>query len=211
MVKQFRRLAITALSVLAAAALAAPAAQAANFTTSSFPATLTAESSTGGIRWKTEAGTFECKTHMKATLSSSSTILTVNATYTECGAFGLPGSATVQTNGCEYVWHANAGSGDSYTGSTHISCPSGKVMHFTASGCGFEISTQLGRASLDFDNYTAGGALEVQATVGGIDYTVTTDDFGCPFAGKGAKTGGTYTQAVPVLMEATGGQDFHVG
>jgi len=189
-----------ALSGLALAGLPA-AAQATNFTASSYPASFTGLSAVGNGKLTTEAGTTECRDHFQGSMFASSETLTANWTLSECKWFGFQ-TWQVNMNGCDLRFRLTGGSADSFTAVTDIVCPTGKTIEVTVGTCAFNFPPQTGLGTVDFTNNTAVGDISMQATVAGLKYAVTKDGFGCPFAGVGEKSGGTYVHSSPVTLDA---------
>jgi hypothetical protein len=201
MIRKIKTLGIAVVAVLALSAVVASAASAANFTASSYPTSATAASAIGNDDFKTEAGSVECKGHFHVgPLSAASETVTVVPTYSECRAFGFL-NATVHMNECDYTFYTS--------GSVDLNCPTGKAVAITASTCEVQIGAQSNLSKVDLAN--SGTGVSAQATVGGINYTVTKDGFGCPFAGTGAKTGATYTQNNAVQVNSTNGATIDIG
>ncbi|HEX6152724.1 MAG TPA: hypothetical protein VFZ19_04290 [Solirubrobacterales bacterium] len=188
-------------AALALSGLMATAAQA-NFTASSYPASITGVSGAGNGILGTEAGGSECSEHWQGSMFEADTRLTMEWTITKCQWFGSQ-TWQVNTNGCDVRFNLTGGSGDSYTASTDIVCPAGKAIEITVGNCAFNYPPQTGLGSVDFTNNTASGDISMQATITGMKYVVTKDGFLCTFSGIGEKSGGTYTHASPVTLDAS--------
>ncbi len=209
MIRNFKTLGIAVIAVLAMSAVVASAASATNFTASKYPTAGTASSAKGNDDFKTEAGSVECKAHFDvAALGGPSETVTVTPAYSECQAFGFL-SATVDMNGCDYVFHVN--------GDVDVECHKfveGKTVatgpiKIVASTCEATVGTQTGLKSVALSNNGTG--ISAKANVSGINYTVTKDGFLCPFGGTGAKTGATYTQNSAVQVSSTNGATIDIG
>jgi hypothetical protein len=200
MIRKFKVLGLAMFAVLAVSAVSVSAAQATEFTASGYPTSFTAASEVGNDDFKTEAGSVECKGHFTGSSSGPSETMTVNAEYTGCRAFGFL-SASVNMNGCDYVFHTN--------GEVDLECSGSNKIVITASTCEVQIGTQTGLKSVALAN--GAGDITAKANVGGIAYTVTKDGFGCPFGGTGAKTGATYTQNNAVTVASTSGTTIDIG
>ncbi len=201
MIPKLKSLGLALVAMLALSAVIASAASATNFTASSYPTAATAESALGNDVFKTEGGSWECKTHYAAAaLSAPSETLTVTPTWTSCKSFGFL-SATVNTNGCDLVFHVS--------GAMDYQCPSGKAITIVSGTCEISIGAQKGLQKVDFAN--SAGKISAQFTVTGISYTVLKDGFGCPFGGTGLKTGATYTQSNPITYASTNGATLDIG
>ena len=179
-------------------ALIGSSAQAANFTASSYPTTVTAESAAGNTVFTTEGGTVECKDHYSGTLSAASSALQLTRTSTNCKAFGFVSAEITRFNCRETI---TAGSGD-----IHRECEK-EIVH--ASTCTVELKSQSSLKSVSLAN-TGSGDITMQMNVSGIAYTVTKDGFLCPFNGTGAKTGGTLKQGSAITVDSTNGASFSV-
>jgi hypothetical protein len=195
MIRKLEVLGVAVLAILAVSAVAASAAHATNFTASSYPATVTATSPLGNDDIKTEAGSVECKAHYQGTLTGASETLKLVPSYSECRAFGFL-SATASTNGCFFIIHTN--------GEIDIHCEtvSGSFV-FIASTCRMHISAQTSLETIKLTNGV--NDINLQFTASGISYNVTTDDFGCPFNGTGAKSDATYTENNAITLQGVSG------
>ncbi|HET9396290.1 MAG TPA: hypothetical protein VFO36_09555 [Nitrospiraceae bacterium] len=204
MIRNLKVLGLAIAAVLALSAVMASAAMAAEFTASSYPATITGSNTKGSEVFKTEGGNVECNSHFVShSQSAASSTLTVTPTYTSCDAFGFL-SATVNTEECSYVFHATDTITETEPVHRHywrhhvdVVCPTGQSIKVTASTCKAEIKSQTGLTTVKTENI-AGGSVTVTPDVSGIAYTVTQDGFLCPFGGTGNKTDGKYTGDVTV-------------
>ena len=219
MIRNLKTLGVALCAVLALTAVVASAASA-NYTASSYPTTGTGTSEIGNDVFKTEAGNVECKSHFEGTLAAASTSLTVKAKYTECKAFGFL-SATVNMGSCDYLFtepkfiqttEVEARKIHDYTAEVDVKCTkSTEPITITASTCKTTVGEQGPKAHVIIGVTTSPTQVHVKANVGSINYTVTEDGFGCPFAGTGAKTGATYTQGKAIPFTATNGATIDVG
>lgn len=201
MTRKCRTLGVALFAILALSAFGASVASAANFTASEYPTAATATSAFGNDDFRTEGGSWECTTHFAtAALVEPSETLTVTPTWSECRSFGFL-NATVNTNGCDLVFHVN--------GSMDYQCPAGKAITITSATCEISIGAQKGLKTVDFAN--SGTNISAQFTVTGLAYTVLKDGIGCPFGGTGAKTGATYTQNKAIIYAATNEATIDIG
>lgn len=201
MTRKFKGAGLFACLVLAASATGASSAQASNFTASSYPTTFTGVSGAGNDDIVTQGGSAECeKTHFVGTLSSASASVTVTPTYFGCMAFGFP-SATINMNGCDYIFHSN--------GEFDISCSGTNSIVITAGTCEVKIGSHTGFSVVELANGI--GDITERLRVTGLVYTVTKDGFGCPFAGTGIKTGGEYVEDSAVTLQSTNGATIDIG
>ena len=195
MIRNLKVLGLAIAAVMAMSAMMASAASAVpQFTASSYPATVTSSNTRGNEVFTTEAGKVECDSHFVShSLAAASSTLTVTPTYTNCEAFGL--GATVNTEGCTYVFHATERiSTGVYNSHIDLACAAGKSIKWVTGGglCRTERKSQTGLTTVKTTN-VAGGSITVEWNVSSIAYTVTTDGFGCPFSGTGTKTDGKHT------------------
>ena len=201
MIRKFKTLGLALVAVLAMSAVVASAASATNFTASDYPTSGTASSAKGNDDFKTEGGSVECKAHFHAgPLSEASETVTVVPTYSECQAFGFLGGS-VDMNGCDYRFYTS--------GTVDLVCPGTKKVVIVGATCEVTVAAQNSLSKVDLAN--SGNGISAQATIGGIEYTVTKDDFGCPFSGKGTKAGATYTQNAAILVSSTNGAKIDIG
>jgi len=206
MIRNLKVLGLAIAAVMAMSAMMASAASAVpQFTASAYPATVTGSNTKGSEVFTTEGGKVECDSHFVShSLAAASSTLTVTPTYTNCEAFGL--NATVNTEGCTYVFHATEKvSTGVYNNHVDVVCPTGKSIKIVAGGglCRAEIKGQNGLTTVKTTN-VAGGGVTVEPNVSSVAYTVTTDSFGCPFSGTGNKTDGKYTGHVVVTRVGGG-------
>jgi hypothetical protein len=190
------KLAIAALVALAALTIGAAGAQAANFTAASYPAFVSAEpSGAGAPSFTFEAGkTAKCEVvGFGGEITKATSSLNLGPGFTGCTNFG--GTGSIESNGCEFVFHPGTGSGDKFTGSFDITCPVGKKIVVTGSTCEVQIGAQTGLGPVAYEKLTAVVPNEVQATfqmksTAGFTYTKTVDGASCPLTGTGVKTDG---------------------
>jgi hypothetical protein len=202
MIRKFKTLGIAVVAVLAMSAVVASAASATNFTATEYPTAASATSSKGNDTFTTAAGTVECHASFAvASISEPQSSVTVTPTYTNCFAFGLF-EAFVHMNGCDYTFYTS--------GSVDLTCEAEEgPVAITAGPCEVQISGQSNLSKVDLKN--SGTGISAQATVGGVAYNVTKDNFGCPFIGTGPRTGATYTQHNAVQVSSTNGAGIHIG
>jgi hypothetical protein len=191
MLSRLKILCLAVLAMAAMSALAAPA-QAAWYSASEYPFQMTGSSPKGSEALATEAGKVECDNHYISNTFNESVIaetVTFTPAFTGCSAFGFK-EATVNTEGCVYVFHLTQEVAGAYLNHVDISCPTGKSIKVTAATCKMEIKGQSGLTSAKLTN--ASGTIDLDWELQGIAYTATQDGFLCPFSGTGNKTGGTY-------------------
>jgi len=175
------------LALVAAMALGAVAASAASATYDSHSESTVLEGTQVGVNeFHTGLGTVKCKTAtFEGTQSGGKEVeegvwttdsITVHPEYTKCTAFGL--SATVNTEGCNYVFSEATTTGENKSHSeVHIECDPGKAIVITNfGGCTVTVPEQTPTEGLvDFENQNVENTSErdvlVTSTVKGIHYT----------------------------------------
>jgi hypothetical protein len=221
MKRQFRILGMALMAVLAMSAFAATTASAVEFHAETAPTTITGNQQTAhvftienGLTTTCPVAEFHGSVSTKTATEITATAVykgetTSGGTVHPCRAFlGL--AATINMNGCAYVFHATAGSGDNYTGTADVECPAGKVITITAGTCevtvgdettgGKVINQNLG--TVNFVNNTAAGDVSVNPDItSSITYDKVKDGFGCPLSGTGEKSDGSYTGTTTVVGE----------
>jgi hypothetical protein len=211
MTRNFKTLAVALCAALALTAVAASAASAeGTYTAGAYPTTGTATSAFGNDTFITAVGTVECAAHYEATLTEASSSMTVKPTYSGCKFAGF--NATVNMGNCDkrFTLAISIG-GDRWRASLHIGCTSGSIT-ITAGPCAMTIGPQGPIDGDIIENNTAAGDVSTQADIKNqIAYTVTVDNFGCPFAGTGPKTGASFIQHSPITFDSTNGQPIHIG
>jgi len=169
MSRKLKMIGLAAIAVLAVTAVSASAASAASFTSSAETTTLEGSQKTTNV-FTTGAGEVKCavakfngtqKGTKSEGLGFTSQTASVHPTYENCTAFGF--SATVATNACEYVLHAN--------GETDIvNCATPIKITIPVAGCNITVGNQNGLKSVSYTN-EAGGDILVTANVAGISFT----------------------------------------
>lgn len=167
---------------------------------------VTIHGATSGIeRFTSEAGAVECESSSyDAVVSEETSTVTVTPEYSKCKASFLGTEATINMEGCTYVFHAGGKvATDSYLAVTDISCPEGHSIKITAATCKLEMKAQTGLESVDLVDDTEASPkkdITVQPTITGMAYTVTQDGIFCPFNGTGNKTDGGYTNTQGITV-----------
>ena len=208
MIRNFKVLGLGLVAAFAMSAVLASAASA-EFSSGSTPVTLTTTNvQTQKFQVKEGGTTVECTTltlDNSTQTTSPSTTVTVEPTYGSCKElFGQ--KVTVDTNGCDYVFHSNK---SSTTGTTDVECPSSTGIQITVGSlCTYEIDTQTGLSSVSFTNNGSSttGEVGIVPNVKSISSTRTTNDF--PFLCPTGSSEGTYTGTSSVTGENSGN---HVG
>ncbi len=198
MTHKLKMLGMALVAVLALIAVAVSAASAEkSYIASSYPVTITASSALGNTVLHTEAGTLECQAHFEGTLTAPSSDLTITPTYTECKAFGFLNSTIT---GCEYTFTtpSTTGKADEFIAAVDIV----GTCVLVASTCEVKFEPQGPLNSVTITDDTAASDMTFKANLAGTSYNVTKDGIGCPFAGTGVKTGGSFTTASPITLDA---------
>lgn len=174
---------------------AEPAAAKTVFETFDFPGTVSGEQQeahTFGL----EGGLFSisCKhVTFSGELEEPSETLTVTPAYSECEASEF--SATVEMNGCQYVFHGGESFGEGkFTGTADISCPGGGSIKIlaVANTCEVKIGSQSGLSSVTYTNQAETPQnLKITEELESVHYTVSKTEGLCPLGGTGEKTNGT--------------------
>jgi hypothetical protein len=198
-----------ATAALAALTIGAAGAQAAVFTAASYPAFISAEPSGAGA----PSFTFEAEKTAKCEIvgfggeiGAATSNLKLGPGFNGCTNFGATGS--IESNGCEFVFHPGTGSGDNFTGTFDISCPAGEKIVVTGSTCEIQIGAQAGLGPVAYERLTTATPSEVQATfqmksTAGFTYTKTVDGASCPLTGTGVKTDGVMTGGLKIKAGST--------
>lgn len=216
---KIKTLGVAVVAVLAMSAVVASAAQASHFTATKYPAIITGEQEEKGAGienfFEVNAGKVaktECEiAKFKGTLAAASETLSMAPTYEKCSTT-LGTAATIDTEGCTYLFHAGAviaGTGeDSWSGTVDIVCPAGKKIKVTAPsgaiGCTIEIGSQNGLGAITYTNITTAKPedVTVDVNVEKIAYNVV-NNFACPLT-TGNFANGKYVSKVTV----TGKEDL---
>jgi hypothetical protein len=206
MIRNLKSLGLALVAVLAMSAVVASAAQAVpSFTASAYPATATGSNSKGSETFTLDHSTVQCDSHFVTnSLAAASSTLTVTPTYSNCEAFGF--SATVNPEGCTYVFHATEQvAAGVYNHHVDVVCPTGKSIKITAATCSAEVKAQTGKTTATTTNL-GGGSVTVQPNVV-VSTTVTNDGFACPLTGTGTRNA---TYHGDVVVSRVGGGSISV-
>jgi hypothetical protein len=195
------------------------AAQAANFTAAKYPAFVSAEqvgpAGTGGgggisptIIGFESSLMAECEfAGFAGEMSGATSALTIGAGFFGCTAFGSA-EGSIESNGCEFVFHPGTGSKDEYSGTFDIACPAGQKIVVSGGGCETQIGAQTGLGPVAYKNATAlepdavEAAFQMKGTAG-FSYTKTADTGTCPLAGTGSKTDGVIVGSIKIMAGDT--------
>jgi hypothetical protein len=226
MIRNLKTLGVALCAVLALTAVAASAASAAgSYTASDYGvsgATGTATSPFGNDTFITAVGTVECAAHFEGTLTETSSSLTVKPTYTGCKFAGF--NATVNMGKCDYNFTTPTQElnkeeppkpiPDAWLVGVDVVCNEGSVITISAGPCVMTVGPQGPLNSVTVTNNTVAGDVSVQSNISKqINYTVTVDNFGCPFAGTGPKTEASYIQHSAITFDAVTPEksEIHIG
>ena len=198
------KLGLAILAALAITITGAASAQAAVFTAAEYPAFVSAEpASAGSPAFGFESGqTAECEfAGFGGEMSAATSGLSLSPGLGGCTAFGA--EASIEPNGCEFTFHPGSGSGDKFTGTFDITCPTGKKIVVTGNTCEVQIGAQTGLAGVVYEKLTAAEPHEVEAAfqveaASGFTYTKAVDGASCPLAGTGVKTDGSISGGLKV-------------
>lgn len=129
-----------------------------------------------------------------AFLPSTSPSVEVLPSYSGCTFLNVS-NVVVNMTGCTYDFFVE-GAAPSFKSKVVVTCPTGKKIHFSASGCTVEVGPQTVN-SVDYTNILANETVTVNSTVTGITYT---GSLGCPGA-TGTHSDGTYSGAAVARAE----------
>jgi len=165
-------LALAAAFVISAVAASAATAQTYGFTGSEVEGTSIQRShdEEAEDRWWWPFGTWKCNTHLfehHTTSYSETTTSRATSSYGDCSGSGL--AVTVNTEGCEYVFHVTSES----AASMDIACEEGKQIELTTLACTVKVGSQEGLGSIGLENVGGGSEEEIAMTfeLAGIAYT----------------------------------------
>jgi hypothetical protein len=191
-----------ALVVLAFAAFASPAmAKPFEFHFEREPTQLTGEIDVGEDVFGFDVGLLECTEvgYGGSVAGKNAEVIPLAPTYKACTAFGPV--ATVDTNGCFYVFKAGEAEGGKFEGSFAIVCAVNPI-EVTMSGCTVTIGTQEKLKTVTYANVGAGANRSVTITLNltGIAYEEHNKGLEptCTNPGKATKNG---TLAATVLVK----------
>jgi len=205
MIRKLMPALLMALAVVAA--LASPAS-ASTFTAEKYPAAIEGTQVGEHVFTIENNLTVRCQNAtFSGTLSEASTTITITPAYTVCTAWGF--NATVNFNGCDYLFHAGKEVAvDKHSGTVDIVCSPGNSIVISGGGgiCQVTIEAQTGLSTSNIENNTSPMDATATGSLTGIKYTKTKDAFGCPFAGTGTKTDGGYAGTATAIGRSGGVQ-----
>jgi len=190
---------VAALTAFAISMVAASASETTAFTAAEYPAFVAGEQS------EPSSATFTFESGLTAgcefggfagEIAEATSELKLDPGFGGCTAFGSA-EGSFEANGCEFILHPGSGSGDEFTGSFDVACPTGKKIAVKGGNCEVQIGSQTGLGPVAYDEATAAEPAEVEAdfemeAASGFAYAKTVDGSGCPLSGTGAKTDGTF-------------------
>jgi hypothetical protein len=198
-------LAYAILGLLAVGTAFASVASASSLSAEDYPAVLKGEPTVQHV-FTFEGGlTAKCPvTLLRGELSGSSAEVKLEAEYQgtfegKCTAFGLSTTASISMNGCVYVLKPESQVGEGkFSGAFDISCPEGQRLTIVAGTCEVQIGEQKNLKTAEFLNDTKEKAHTDEVTFnaaaeGSVKYLKAKDGTGCPLAGTGEKTDGSFS------------------
>jgi hypothetical protein len=211
-----RKLKFLGLLVIAFAMMGVSSAVAAEFHSEGSSTTLTG-TQLGVDEFNTNGGTVECQeaTYKGSQTGTTATTVSVAPTYSQCSALSGFASATIDTNGCEYVFHAELATVEA---TVDIVCPPEKEITVTASSFGTNKCTvhippqqDLDHVVFHNDGVTTTREIIVTVTIEGIHYNETKGT-GFGACAGGTASNGTYNGEATVTGEHTeNGKTTHTG
>ena len=219
MTRKFKAIALALVAVFAMSAVAASGAQAAEgFNWEEGTSLLTASAQERQI-FTTNAGEIKCREVVgDAAVSGTgaTSVETTSITYRETPendncetTLGSFATATIDMNGCNYLFHAGTtvepGNTNRTQGTADIVCPTGKQIVVTSSTCTIDIGPQTGLGPVYYENTAVSPKdVDINPAITNIKYTQTktTSFFSC---GEGTFTNGTYKGKVTITGETSKG------
>lgn len=197
---------VAAVAAIAVSMIGAAAVQAAVFTVPSaeYPAFVSGSpTESGPVTLGFEGGqTASCKTpSLAGAIFEATSELNLSPGFGECTVFGSE-EGSIETGGCEFVFHPGSGSGDKFTGTFDIACPLGEAVVVKGNECEVQIGSQTGLGPVAYSEVTEPEEPEephkVKATfemkaASGFAYTKTADGTSCPLSGTGTKADGVFS------------------
>jgi hypothetical protein len=206
MIRNLKVLGLALVAALAMTSVAASAASAAEFhhTGESNARTIASNAGEGAHVFTAGLiGNISCNTATftgTEYLPATVTVLTVTPAYSGCTFLGIP-NVVVKMEGCTYDFHAE-GAAPSFVSKITVTCPAGKKINFTASGCTVEVGEQTVE-NVQYTNLaTSPESVTVKSNVTGITYTGSAL---CPGA-QGTHSNGTYAGSAIAKAETKSGE-----
>lgn len=193
MIRNLKTLGLALFAVLALTAVGASAASASAFSADEYPVTVEGEQ-TNTHTFTVQAGTTHCSVaKFHGTAGAESSTLTITPTYTGCTLTPL-GSATVKMNGCDYMFHSGAATGnpDEFNSSVDIVCSGSNVIEVVVPFiCTVKVGPQTGLSNTVLKSNTSPATVTATASVSGIAYSQSGS-----FCTNGSFSNGTYNGTV---------------
>lgn len=207
MIRNLKALGLALVAVLAVGAMMASAAQAKSTifaTTSSSPLAVHATGEEIGEVFKIDGVAVTCKvSHYTGSVTNNSNTITITPSYTTCIVGGVV-NLEITVGDCDYEFTGkNRVALDHYNATVSIKCVNSAGITIEAATCHMTVPPQNGLGIVTVKSNTAGKDLTITLNVSGIEGTVITDGFLCPFSGTGKKTGGTYTTEKELTITPT--------
>ena len=168
----------------------------------------------------THAGTLSCTTatYTGSTNATTSTTIKVAPHYTGCTLKPLPGTATIDMNGCEYEFHTDNETGEGkHDVETTIGCPAEKDITVTVvSGaitkCTIHIEPQSLGTGITLTNEESGGVTRLKAHISfsNIKYTQTAGMGEGKCSTTTTTSNGSYTGSATISGKNTGGEATNI-
>jgi len=188
MIRKLKIFSMATAATLALVAVSASAVSAAEFHTGIvYPISGSQTAAENDVTTFT-AGTVKCATivYTGELKTETSSTLTLAPSFSDCTAFTFV-KTSIDTNGCEYVFHAGG------EGSMDIVCPAGKSIVVTAFNCEVTIGPQTLK-SVSYANEEAEGSRDIKINMNltGLSYTQHSKSFpGCAANGTNPFSNGT--------------------
>jgi hypothetical protein len=179
----------------------------AEFEAGAYPASAHGSGSLGAFQLETEAGSLDCggDFFFGGKLSAASSQISFGYAGLSCSAFGFE-SATVKAEECRFAINARSElAADEFDAYVSLICPAGKSIKITAGTCSVELKSQWMLKTVEIVNDTAATPypiVTVTPEVTGLQYLITQDGLGCPFAGTGMRSSGKINGSEPLTFTA---------
>lgn len=209
MFRNMKVLGLAVVAVLAMSAVVAASASAA-FNAENEGTTLLSGSQTNTHEFTVNTGTVTCTTATFAGSQSgkTSSTLSITPTYEGC-TNSLLGSMSVNMNGCTYLFHTEATTGEPINGKVDVVCSgTNEIEVKRTSGvqvCTVKVPAQTGLGAVKYTNKS--GSVEVEAEVTGLHYS---QSGALCLGGTGSFTNGTYKGKVLESGKTTEGTAVNI-
>lgn len=191
---------IAALVTFAISMAAASASETTAFTAAEYPAFVSGEPISTTLDFESGLSAECTEAGFAGEMAEATSALALGGGFGSCTAFGSA-EGSIETNGCEFVLQPGSGSGDEFSGSFDVACPTGQKIVVKGGNCEVQIGSQTGLGPVGYDELTAAEpeeANEVEASfemeaASGFTYAKTLDGVSCPLAGTGTKSDGVFS------------------